>query len=57
MKQGRFFLSPTERLGGYSDEPGICPSISCPLYNLKTVGNNLMILDNYVDQVMTMCHV
>ena len=63
------FLSPTETLGGFSDEPGVCsssvrPSIRtsirkhfCPLNNLNTVWNVLMILHSYVEQVMTMCRV
>ena len=38
--------------GGYSDEPGVRPSVFCPLYNLNTVLNILMVL-----QVMTMCRV
>ena len=33
------------------------PSVSCPLYNLNTVWNILMILHSYVEQVMTMCRV
>ena len=42
------FYPLTERFRGYSNEPGICPSvcrsISCPLYNLKSIRNILMIL-------------
>ena len=57
---------PIERFEGYSDEPGVCLSVctyvhpqtfSCPLYNLKTVWNILMIFDSYVDQIMTLWHV
>ena len=39
----------------------VCPSVRpyvnilCPLINLKTVWTNLMILQSYVEQVMTMC--
>ena len=32
-------------------------AISCPLYNLNTLWNIIMILHSYVEQVMTMCHV
>ena len=32
-------------------------SILCPLYNLKTVWNILMILLNYIEQGMMMCHI
>ena len=28
-------FSPTERFGGYSDEPGVCPSPVCPYVKLK----------------------
>ena len=64
------FYPPTERFGGYSDESGICPfvrppirmpvrplTLSCPLNNLNTVWNILMIHQSYVEQVMTMCRV
>ena len=39
----------------------VCPSVRpyvnilCPLINLKTVWTNLMILQSYLEQVMTMC--
>ena len=46
----RPFLSPTGRFGGYSDEPGVRPPVLfCPLNNLKTVWNILMILHSYVE--------
>ena len=35
----------------------ISDSISCPLYNLNTLWNTVMILHSYVEQVMTMCRV
>ena len=33
----------------------VSDAISCPLHNLKTIRNIFMILDSYVEQVMTMC--
>ena len=33
------------------------PAYSCPLCNLNTLWNIIMILHNYVEQVMTMCRV
>ena len=33
----------------------VSDAISCPLYNLKTVWNIIMILHSYVEQVMMMC--
>ena len=33
----------------------VSDAISCPLHNLKTVWNIMMILHSYVEQVMTMC--
>ena len=35
----------------------ISDATSCPLYNLNTLWNMVMILHSYVEQVMTMCHV
>ena len=35
----------------------ISDAISCPLHNLKTIWNILMILYSYVEQVMTMCSI
>ena len=35
----------------------VSDAISCPLHNLKTIWNIIMILHRYVEQVMTMCHV
>ena len=35
----------------------VSDAISCPLHNLKTVRNNLMILNSYLEQVMTMCRI
>ena len=35
----------------------VSDSISCQLHNLKTVWNILMILNSYVEQIMTMCRV
>ena len=35
----------------------VSDAISCPLHNLKTFWNVIMILDSYVEQVMTMCRV
>ena len=35
----------------------ISVAISCQLYNLNTAWNIIMILQSYVEQVMTMCHV
>ena len=35
----------------------VSDAISCPLYNLKTVWNIIMILHSYVEQVMLMCQV
>ena len=35
----------------------ISDPISCPLYNLNTLWNIIMILHSYVEQVMTMCRV
>ena len=32
----------------------ISDAISCPLYNLNTLSNIIMILHSYVEQVMTM---
>ena len=32
-------------------------AISCPLHNLKTVLDIIMILHSYVEKVMTMCRV
>ena len=33
----------------------VSDAISCPLHNLKTVWNIIMMLHSYVEQVMTMC--
>ena len=55
-----YFYPPIERFGGYSDEPGVLrrPSVrkdfSCPLNNLNTVWNIMMIFHSYVEEVMTM---
>ena len=35
----------------------ISDAISYPLYNINTLGNIIMILHSYVEQVMTMCRV
>ena len=35
----------------------VSDAISCPLHNLKTVWNIIMILHNYVEQVMAMCYI
>ena len=35
----------------------VSDAIWCPLHNLKTVWNIIMILHSYVEWVMTMCHV
>ena len=35
----------------------VSDAILCPLHNLKTVWNIIMILYSYVEQVMTMCRV
>ena len=35
----------------------VSDAIWCPLHNLKTVWNTIMILHSYVEQVMTMCRV
>ena len=35
----------------------ISDAISCPLHNLNTLWNIIMILLSYVEQVMTMCRV
>ena len=35
----------------------VSDAISCPPFNLKTVWNIIMILQSYVEQVMTMCRV
>ena len=35
----------------------VSDAISCPLHSLKTFWNILMILYNYVEQVMTMCRI
>ena len=35
----------------------VLDAVSCPLHNLKTVWNIIMILHSYVEQVMTMCRV
>ena len=35
----------------------VSDAISCPLHNLKTVRNIIMILHSYVEQVMRMCRV
>ena len=35
----------------------VSDAISCPLHNLKTIWNILMILYSYVEQVMPMCGV
>ena len=35
----------------------VSDAISCPLHNLKTVWNIIMILHSYVEQVMTMCRI
>ena len=35
----------------------VSDAILCPLHNLKTVWNIIMILDGYVEQVMTICRV
>ena len=35
----------------------VSDAISCPLDNLKTVWNIMMILYSYVQQVMLMCHI
>ena len=35
----------------------VSDAISCPLHNLKTVWNIIMILHSFVEQVMTMCRV
>ena len=35
----------------------ISDAISCPLYNLDTLWNIIMILHSYIEQIMTMCRV
>ena len=35
----------------------VSDAVSCPLHSLKTVWNIIMILHNYVAQVMNMCHI
>ena len=35
----------------------VSDAILCPLHNLKTVRNILIILYSYVEQVMKMCHI
>ena len=35
----------------------VSDAYSCPLHNLKTVWNIIMIFHRYVEQVMTMCRV
>ena len=35
----------------------VSDAVSCPLHNLKTIWNILMILYSYVEQVMMMCHI
>ena len=35
----------------------VSDAISCPLHNLKTFRNSLMILYSYVEQVMKMCRI
>ena len=35
----------------------VLDAISCPFHNLNTLGNIIMILYSYVEQVMTMCRV
>ena len=35
----------------------VSDAYSCPLHNLKTIQNIIMILHSYVEQVMTMCRV
>ena len=35
----------------------VSDAISCPLHNLKTIWNILMILYSYVEQAMTMCRI
>ena len=35
----------------------VSDAISCPLHNLRTVWNILMILYSYVEQAMRMCHI
>ena len=35
----------------------VSDAISCPLHNLKTGWNIIMILHSYVEKVMTMCRV
>ena len=35
----------------------VSDAISCPLYNLNTLWNIIMILDMYVEEVMTLCRV
>ena len=35
----------------------VSDAISCPLHNLKTVWNIIMILHSYVEQLMTMCRI
>ena len=35
----------------------ISDAISCPLYNLNTLWNIVMILHSYAEQVMTMCRI
>ena len=62
QQNSMFFLSPTERFGGYSDEPGVRPSSVRPFVRpfvnifvsalLNLVLNILMILHSYVEQVM-----
>ena len=35
----------------------VSDAISCPLHNLNTVWNIIMILHSYVEQVMTICRI
>ena len=37
--------------------PLVSDAISCPLHNLNSVWDFIMILHSYVEQVMTICHI
>ena len=51
-------LSPSEGSGDIAISlASVCPPVSCPLFNLNTLWNILMILHSYAEQVMTVSQV
>ena len=54
VKKYRIFIPRPKGSGDIAmNQASVRPPVSCPLYNLKTIWNILMILHSYVEQVVT----